>query len=390
LKKIFAILLSLSLVISLGVLTVAPVAAVTQPSISPASAVYDLDAPAQVSTTITWGSATDLEEIYEIGGDVLDEAPGGEEDWIEYDGLVVIASTYLAEALTYNGDSVTLLFVFDVGVATLTIAATKSSPAVSPTSDTWVYGSDDGVSTNILWGPCEGATVTVEPLETMGKDYYVYGDLLVIPGDSLDTSGLFEGVGDYYTFAVYFGTCGVAFFTVVATGDAPTISPASATWQVGSTDVVTTTITFNSADSLTGVKESGVSIAGQYTLFDTLLVIHDDYLDNKLDSEGDTLALVLEFDSGLYNCILTITAVGADVPAISPASATYCVGSGDNVTTAINTIGVDAGIASIVDVTGLAVAETLDLSEDYWVDGNTLIIAGDTGYTNDVTCAAQV
>jgi len=374
LKKIFAILLSLALVVSLGAITAAPVAAVTQPSISPTSALYDLDAPAQVTTTITWGGAATLANIFEVGGAALAK----DTNWFQYSDLVVIDEDWLDDALTYIGDSVTLLFVFDVGVATLTITATGTSPAVSPSSATWVYGSSDAVSTIMIWGPATPPLTSVNfGALVEHTDWEQFGNLLVIYASCLNNpakSGI-DGVGDYTTLLLSFST-GIAAFTIVATGASPTISPASTSWQVGSTDVVTTTITFNSAIALSDVTESGGSIAGRYTIFDTLLVIHDDYLDDELGSEGDTLALVLEFDSGAFTCILTITATGVDVPSISPASAKYCVGSGDNVTTTVTLAGGATGIDSIVDVTSVTVPTSLAAGTDYLLSGNTLHIAG--------------
>jgi hypothetical protein len=381
LKKISGVLLAAAVVVSLGVVTVAPVTAVTMPGISPTSALYDLDAPAQVTTTVTWGGATDLEKVVELGGLPLSE--GATHDWVQYDDLVVITKDYLANELTFVGDSVTLVFVFDVGVCTFTITATKTSPAVSPTSATWVYGSDDGVSTTILWGPCEGSTVTVYGLNETAGDYDQFGDLLVINASYLnsDASGI-DGVDDYKAFSIYFydggDLCGVAFFTVVATGDGPSCSPASTTWQIGSGAVATTMITFNSAtDEGFNVAKEGVGIGdANWDLFGTLLVIDDGYLEGQLSEEGDTLALVLDFDFG--ECLFTITGMRLDTPSLSPDKSTYEMGSCNNVTFTINWAGVADSITDVQDVTTLT--KPIDLVEgagdDYEVSGNTLILHG--------------
>ena len=87
-KKIFAILLSLALVMGLG-LAAAPVGATHYPSISPTSATYDLDNPTQVSTTITMGEATTLNSINELDGTAL---TGGGVDYEQHNDLVVVSS----------------------------------------------------------------------------------------------------------------------------------------------------------------------------------------------------------------------------------------------------------------------------------------------------------
>jgi len=380
LKKIFAILLSLALVVSLGVLTAAPVAATTMPSISPTSATYDLDAKAQVTTTIKWGDATSV-AITDTEGTLL--TAGADQHYVIYgdapsDSLLVITKKYLDTVLTYNGDSITLVLSFDVGICTFTITATKTSPGVSPTSATWVYGSDNAVSTTILWGPCTDTTISITGLAST-DDYEVLGDLLVIKANYLgnSTRSGIDGVGDYKTLTVLFYEpgpvlCGAAVFTVVATGDNPTISPTSRTWRIGSGAVVTTTITFNSATSLDEIRKGAAVVAeANYELFGTLLVIDDDYVDDFLLNEGDSIALTLDFDLG--TCLFTISATGLDVPSVSPESATWELGNcDDDVTTTINYAGVANDIDKIQDVTVATVPIDLVKDLDYSLVGNTL------------------
>jgi len=101
LKKILSILLSLALVVSLGALTAAPAAAVTVtlPTISPTSATYNLDAPAQVTTTITWNSATKINSIVDTEGGNLGADGAGNWTLVGTD-LLVIETSYLGGVLT--------------------------------------------------------------------------------------------------------------------------------------------------------------------------------------------------------------------------------------------------------------------------------------------------
>jgi hypothetical protein len=92
-----------------------------------------------------------------------------------------------------------------------------------------------------------------------------------------------------------------------------------------------------------------------------------------LDDADDTIALTLTFDLG--TCLFTITGTGADVPTISPESATWELGNcDDDVTTTISLAGA-TGIDSIQDVTVATVPIDLQEDVDYWLVGNTLTFA---------------
>jgi len=379
LKKIFAILLSLALVVSLGALTAAPVAATTMPSVSPTSGTYDLDTEVDVTTTIKWGDATSLTITDNEGHTLTLAAP------VEYviyggapeDALLVITSTYLNDVLTYAGDSITLILSFDVGIATFTITATGIGPAVSPASATWVYGSGDVVTADIIWGSASSVSTISGLSGGAGTAYDVFGDVLVIyPGGIGDLADDLDGVGDYVTYVLVFDTGATAAFTIVATGDNPTISPTSRSWVLGSTDIVTTTITFNSASSLDDIDDSegnDLTEDTEYVLFGTLLVFKASYLDTVLTSADDTIALTLTFDLGTV--LFTISATGLDIPSVSPTSATWELGNcDDDVTTTISWAGAD-DILLIQDVTVATVPIDLDEDVDYWISTNTLTFA---------------
>jgi len=384
LKKIFAILLSLALVVSLGAITAAPVAATTMPSISPTSGTYDLDTPVQVTTTIKWGDTTSIGTIVDIEGTSLVEgtqyelygsAPG--------DSLLVLKTSYLGGVLTYVGDSITLVFSFmkgavPLGIATFTITATGTSPGVSPASATWVYGSTDAVTTDIVWGSASSVgDVTEMDHNSLGADYEVLGDLLVIKEHFLNTAGKLDGIGDSVTLIVEFDT-GTCTFTITATGSDPTISPATTTWKIGSSDVVTTMITFNSAtDTGFAIKKGAAVVAqpGNWELFGTLLVIENAYLSANLVFPGASLVLTLDFDVG--ECLLTIWCVGTDVPSISPTSATWSLGDCDeDVTTTISWAGLSDHNITIQDVTVATAPIDLVLNTDFALSGNTLTFEG--------------
>jgi len=391
LKKIFAILLSLALVVSLGALTAAPVAATTMPSISPTSGTYDLDTPVQVTTTVKWGDTNAIASIVDIEGHTL-SAASPNPDYVLYgsapsDTLLVITTDYMEQWLTYVGDSITLVLSFELpshiplGIATFTITATGTTPGVSPTSATWVYGSDDAVTTDIIWGPA-GDVSFVRPLGgadlTETTQWDQFGDVLLIYGDYLDDVGVLDGIGDSVVLEVEFDVGGSCTFTITATGSNPTISPATTTWVKGSSDVVTTTITFNSATATGFAIKKGAAVVaqvGNWELFGTLLVMTNTYLTGELGYIGDSVVLTLDFDVG--ECLLTIWAVGTDLPSISPESATWSLGDcDDDVTTTINWAGLSDHNITIQDVTVATAPIDLVQNTDFALSGNTLTFEG--------------
>jgi hypothetical protein len=379
LKKLFSIVLSLALLVSLGVLATAPVAAVTQPSISPTSATFNLNAPAQVQTTIAWNAASDVISIEEAGVGLLTE--GEASDWVHYGTLLVITPTYLAGVLTYIGDSVTLVITFDVGVCVLTITATGNGPSISPTSATWVWGSTSPVTTTINWGDAALLNIIIDPIIGPLVPAVDYDQLGLAPNPAVLVfypaflSLALTDIGDSTTVTLLFDT-GSCTLTITAVGPNPTINPSSTTWVKGSTAVVTTTITWNSAATLTGINKAGgaaLVTPGNYVVLGNLLVIKSAYLAANLVNVGDAIALVLTFDVG--ECVFTITASGALVPGVSPASVTYNIGSLANVTTSI-TWGNATNITGVVDVSSLSNIVPLVASTDYWVVNNTLTVRG--------------
>ena len=103
----------------------------TDAEIEPTRVVYDLDDPADVQTTITWGSATDVLSITETENDnpLIRGIPGG--DYGDYvvgqtvDGnaTLTISKAYLREKLERWVDEIPLTVDFDVGKdATLWVA----------------------------------------------------------------------------------------------------------------------------------------------------------------------------------------------------------------------------------------------------------------------------
>ncbi len=120
-KKILSLLIAFAMVFSFAM----PASVYAQngdATINPETAVYDLDAPADVTTTITWNNATEVIEVKD--GEALTE--GAEADYEVDDNILIIKESYLAGELTKDGEQVVLTIIFDEGEnATFTITATE-------------------------------------------------------------------------------------------------------------------------------------------------------------------------------------------------------------------------------------------------------------------------
>ena len=150
----------------------------TQPSISPTTAEYDLASPADVKTTITWGTATSIISIVDGDGYTLTEGtkytithttPGVSAN------LTILNSQYLAGKLTDIGDEVVLTIEFNAGhPATFTITAIGTLPSISPTTAEYDLASPDNVKTTITWGTATKVLSIVDDdgyTLKAGKDY---------------------------------------------------------------------------------------------------------------------------------------------------------------------------------------------------------------------------
>jgi len=86
----------------------------THPRISPTYAVYDLDHPGAVQTTITWGSATEVVSITENNGPLIQDHYTVEQT-VEGEATLIISDAYLKETIERYIDKVELSIEFDFG-----------------------------------------------------------------------------------------------------------------------------------------------------------------------------------------------------------------------------------------------------------------------------------
>ncbi len=346
---------SVELVINfdLGAATLTVTATGTQPSISPTTAQYDLDDPADVETTITWGIATSVASIVDDDGHTLTST----QRVVSGADVTIRSSQYLAGKLKDIGDEVVLTINFNKGdPATFTITAIGTQPSISPTTAQYNIDSPADVKTTITWGTASSvASIVDDDGHTLtSTQRIVTGTELTIRSTQY-LAGKLTDIGDEVVLTISFNVGGNATFEITATGINAAVSPQTRNYDLDNPADVKTTITLNTATSVTSiVDDDGHTLTGsEYTLTPitpgvsaNLTILNSPYLVGKLTDIGDRVVLTIRFDLGA-DATFTITAVGIQ-PRISPQTEEYDL---DNPANAVTTVtwGTATNVTSIVD-----------------------------------------
>ena len=216
--QVFCVLL---LALGLSLVTAVPVMAVEFPSISPTTAQYNLDDPAEVMTTINWGIASEIVAITDDAGNLT---PGLGNDYVVLVKDLIILNTYLEDKLTDIGKSVVLIIKFDTGAAAFNITATGTPTSISPTTAQYNLDSPADAKTTVTWGTAtevvsivdgnkyalvENVNYTVAPINadtatlTILYDPYLEGNL--------------TDIGNKVVLSIDFNIGANATFTITAT-----------------------------------------------------------------------------------------------------------------------------------------------------------------------------
>jgi len=337
----------------------------TQPSISPATAQYNLNSPADVKTTVTWGIATSVASVVDDEGHTLTGSeysvtaitPGVSAD------VTIRSGAYLAGMLTDIGDDVALTIRFNVGnQATFTVTATGTQPSISPTTGQYNIDSPAHVTTTITWGTASSvASVVDDDGHTLTWTEYTVTP--ITPGVSASLAiqsspylaGKLTNIGDKVVLAIKFNLGSNVTFEITATGVNAAVSPQTGNYDLDNPADVRATITWNTASSVTSiVDDDGHTLIGtEYTLTPVtpgvsanLTVLNSTYLAGKLTDIGDGVVLTIKFDLGA-DATFAITAVGVQ-PRISPQTKDYDLDNPANAATTV-TWGTATAIVSIVD-----------------------------------------
>jgi len=350
--QVFCVLV---LTLSLGLATSVSVLAAEFPSISPTTAEYDLDDPAEVVATITWGDAGSIVAVEDDDGNLIQ---GLTKDYIVLVKHLIILNSYLEDKLTDIGDSVELVVKFDLGAATLTITATGTQPSISPTTAQYDLDDPADVKTTVSWGIAtsvasvvddDGHTLTSTQRVVTGTDVTIRSTYL---------AGKLNDIGDEVVLTINFNRGDPATFTITAIGTQPSISPATVQYNIDSPADVATTITWGTASSVASiVDDDGHTLTGtQYTVTSitpgvsaSLTIRSTQYLASMLTDIGDEVVLTIKFNLG-DDATFEITATGVNA-VISPTTAQYDLDNPADARTVI-TWNTATSVTSIVDGAG--------------------------------------
>ncbi|MEA4847496.1 MAG: S-layer homology domain-containing protein [Clostridiaceae bacterium] len=190
---------------------------VTDATINPTGGDFDLYAPDDVETTITWNDAGSVTDV-RAGGTSIG---AGSYSVNDIDGSTATLTINQAYLETKPVGSLTLTIVFDQGAsATLTIDISDSTPApvidatISPESVIYDLAAPGNVSTTITLHSAESVTGVVygtTPLSTPDA-YVVSGSALTIKSNYIDSLGLSDG--DTAEFEISFDVGNSATLTV--------------------------------------------------------------------------------------------------------------------------------------------------------------------------------
>jgi hypothetical protein len=360
-RQVFCVLVLTS---SLSLATAVPMMAAEFPSVLPTAAEYDLDDPAEVMTTITWGMASSIVAVTDDDGSLT---PGLSRDYILLVKHIIILNSYLEDELTDIGDSVELIIEFDVGVATLTITAIGTQPSIFPTTGQYDLDDPADVETTVTFGIASDDPYDIAITEngsSLSRGYdYTWG--ATVGGEATLTilDGYLEDelkdIGDEVVLTIEFDAGEDATFTITTIGTQPSIDPTTAKYNIDDPADVETTVTFGIASDDPydiAITENGSSLSRGYDYTwgatvggEATLTILDAYLASELTDIGEEVVLTINFNVG-GNATFEITATGTNA-GVSPQTGQYDLDNPADVEATI-TWGTTTSVTSIVDDDG--------------------------------------
>jgi len=355
------------------------------PSISPNEAKYDLDNPAPVSTTITWGAAAKpVDAITENDKLLIVNVDYTVEDIDDDRATLTINDSYLKDRFSDIADNVVLTIKFDVGdPAGFTITAIGTHPTINPEDAIYDLVRPAAVNTTITWREAAEVVSIVDNGYKLEAD----DDYSVTPIDDETAkltindsylNGKLEKWGDEVELAIEFDFGSNRTFTTRAIDAHPTINPDQAKYDLNGPGDVTTIIAWQYPTEVVSIVD-----ADDYELVEnmdyTVIPIDDgaatltidrlSYLRFEMTEIGEEVALTIAFNVG-DDEEFAITAVR--YPRIDPDEAYYKWDDPPDFVKVSITWGSDANVGAITD----SKASDLTRGEngDYMILGNTLVI----------------
>ena len=275
-------------------------------TLSPTANVYDLDNPGDVTTLITWNDSP--KNITSIFDGTADLESGTHYTMTPHNGTatLTIRTAYLAGELLVAGQVVVLTITFpDACEATFTITAYEAAVeciTISPSTGQYDLANPGNVSTTITnWGSVSSITSIHDGVGdlTAGADYTVVGNAITILNTYL--AGRLTAPGQSIVLIINCEPICAVLFVISAIDSSvtcATISPTARQYDLSNPTSQTTTITWNSASSITSIVDNGTTLVSgtHYTVVGNTLTILNAYLAGKLTVAGQTVTLSINFD----------------------------------------------------------------------------------------------
>ena len=358
------------------------------PSISPKEAKYDLDNPAPVSTTITWGAAAKpVDAIAENDNLLTVDVDYMVEDIDDDRATLTINDSYLKDRLTDIDDNVVLTIQFDVGdPAGFTITASGTHPTIDPEDAIYDLVRPAAVNTTITWREAtEVVSVADNGYKLEADDDYsvtpIDDETAMLTINDSYLSGKLEKWGDEVELAIEFDFGSNRTFTTRAIDAHPTINPDEAEYDLNDPVDVTTTITWQYPTEVVSIVDGDdyeLEENMDYTVIPiddgaaTLKIDRLSYLRFKMTEIGDEVALTIAFNVG-DDEEFVITAVR--YPRIDPDEAYYKWDDPPDFLEVSITWGGDTGDTNVGAITDNTASDlTRGENGDYIILGNTLVI----------------
>lgn len=359
------------------------------PSISPQEAKYDLDNPAPVSTTITWGAAVKpVDAIAENDNLLIVDVDYTVQDIDDDRATLTINDSYLKDRLSDFDDNVVLTIKFDVGdPAGFTITAIGTNPTIDPEDAIYDLMRPPAVNTTITWREAKNVTSIVDAGNyTLITDTdYTLGD--TIEGETtltINDSYLkrkLEKWGDEVQLTIEFNLGSNRTFTTRAIDAHPHINPGKAEYDLNDPVDVTATITWQHPPTEVVSIVDGDDYELEKNVDYTVIPIEDgtatlkidrlSYLRFKMTETGDEVPLTIAFNVG-DDEEFAITAVR--YPRIDCDDPYYNWDRPPDFLEASITWGTAREIDAITDSKGHDLTKDEEGDGDYIVLGNTLVI----------------
>ena len=179
--------------------------------------------------------------------------------------------------------------------------------------DATTWGGDDGQELSVLVSNDNGASYDTLQFYTISGDYVTHEYVI----DLTDTYDVSDGK---IKIQMTGGGNSTRFRKFSIEDLDATIDPVAAEFDLDAPDDVSTKITWNAASSVQVITNNGTALTEgseeDYTVSANELIINENYLDDELNADGESISLLIRFNAGA-DVIFNISSTAAPTYAVS-------------------------------------------------------------------------